>query len=396
MTRDSVIKKIDRLERLRVGSIGDVYATWEKSAEELESVFLTAEILRCFREAGLSSRVWDSGIGVSVFRDNSTRTRFSFSSACDMLGLYVQDLDEGKSQVAHGETVRETAVMVSFLAEAVGIRDDLYLGEGDAYQREFGRALDAAAASGVLHSRPALVNLQSDVDHPTQALSDFLHLARHFGGFRKLAGKKIAVSWAYSPSYGKPLSVPQGVLGLATRFGMDVSLAYPEGYDLLPEVLDVAGKQASASGGSLVRYDSMADAFRGADVVYPKSWAPLSALRERVDLYRKGDRPGLEKLEKKALAQNAEHRDWECGEDLMATTSGGSALYMHCLPADVSGVSCERGEVAASVFDRWREKTYEQASWKPYVIAALILSSRFDKPWKVLKRILDRGRPRRG
>ncbi|HSV56777.1 MAG TPA: hypothetical protein VLH39_06685, partial [Magnetospirillaceae bacterium] len=124
-----------RIETLKNRKLGmyrkDFLLTWEKTSDEIEVVFDAADILRALRQNGLSPRVWDSGIAVSNFRDNSTRTRFSYSSACDLLGLYVQDLDEGKSQIAHGETVRETANMISFMAEAIGIRDDMYIGKGN-------------------------------------------------------------------------------------------------------------------------------------------------------------------------------------------------------------------------------------------------------------------------
>ena len=168
--------------------------------------------------------MFDSGLGISLFRDNSTRTRFSFASACNLLGLEVQDLDEGKSQIAHGETVRETANMISFMADVIGIRDDMHT---------VSEAVQEGYRDGVLEQRPTLVNLQCDIDHPTQCMADMLHIINHFGGVEKLKGKKIAMSWAYSPSYGKPLSVPQGVIGLMTRFGMDVVLAHPEGYEVM-------------------------------------------------------------------------------------------------------------------------------------------------------------------
>jgi len=136
---------LDRLSTKKIAMYNkDFLLTWEKTSDEIEATFLVARILQEMRKANISPRIWHSGIAVSNFRDNSTRTRFSFSSACDLLGLYVQDLDEGKSQIAHGETVRETAVMISFLTEAIGIRDDMYLGEGDRYQREVAQALDEA------------------------------------------------------------------------------------------------------------------------------------------------------------------------------------------------------------------------------------------------------------
>ena len=221
MDRKGIEALINSLASKKTAMAGkDFFLTWEKSEEEIQATFLVADILQAMRKRNISPRIWDSGIAVSNFRDNSTRTRFSFASACDLLGLYVQDLDEGKSQLAHGETVRETATMIGFLTEAIGIRDDIYLGEGDRYQREIAKALDSGVASGVLPSRPTIVNLQSDIDHPTQTMADFLHLSHYYGGLDKLKGKKIAVTWAYSPSYGKPLSVPQGVIGLASRFGM--------------------------------------------------------------------------------------------------------------------------------------------------------------------------------
>lgn len=372
----------------------DFLLTWEKTRPELEATFLTARILRGLREMNVSCRVFDSGLAVSVFRDNSTRTRFSFVSAANLLGLAPQDLDEGKSQIAHGETVRETANMVSFMAEVIGIRDDMFIGKGNAYMREVSKAVREGYREGVLPTRPALVNLQCDIDHPTQAMADMLHLINHFGGVENLKGKKIAMSWAYSPSYGKPLSVPQGVIGLMTRFGMDVTLAHPEGYGLMPETLEVAGRNARASGGSFGVTGSMQEAFKDADVVYPKSWAPFAAMQERTGLYAENDWDGIKALEKRLLAENARHKQWECDEKLMAATRDGAGLYLHCLPADITGVSCEQGEVAASVFDRYRVPLYRQASHKPYVIAAMMLLAKKRNPAQVLESLLEEGRRR--
>jgi knotted carbamoyltransferase YgeW len=222
-------------------------------------------------------------------------------------------------------------------------------------------------------------------------MADMAHCIREFGGVENLRGKKIAMTWAYSPSYGKPLSVPQGVIGLFSRFGMDVSLAYPEGYEVMDGVVDVARRQSAESGGKFSITHDMKEAFAGADIVYPKSWAPFKAMEERTDLYGKGDFDGIKALEKRLLAQNAEHKDWECTEELMAATKGGKALYLHCLPADITGVSCETGEVAATVFDRYRDPLYKQASFKPYVIAAMIFLAKVKDPAAMLKQLEKRG-----
>ena len=291
---------IDRLNKLNFKEMyeNDFFLTWEKTDDEIEAVFTVADALRYMRENNISTRIFESGLGISLFRDNSTRTRFSFASACNLLGLEVQDLDEGKSQIAHGETVRETANMISFMADVIGIRDDMYIGKGNKYMHDVVNAVTEGFRDGVLEQKPTLVNLQCDIDHPTQCMADMLHIIHEFGGTENLKGKKIAMSWAYSPSYGKPLSVPQGVIGLMTRFGMDVVLAHPEGYDVMPEVEEVARKNAAATGGSFTKTNSMAEAFKNADIVYPKSWAPFGAMEKRTDLYGEGDFDGIDKLER--------------------------------------------------------------------------------------------------
>jgi knotted carbamoyltransferase YgeW len=388
-----LIKRLARLDYHDI-YLNDFFLTWDKTEDEILATFTVAEILRGLRHNNISSRLFDSGLAISLFRDQSTRTRFSFASACNLLGLEVQDLDEGKSQVAHGETVRETANMVSFMADVIGIRDDMYIGKGHTYMLEVAQAVKQGFLEGVLEQRPTLVNLQCDIDHPTQSMADMLHLINTFGGVEKLQGRKIAMTWAYSPSYGKPLSVPQGIIGLMTRFGMNVVLAHPKGYEVMPEVEQVAKRNAAKSGGSFLRTDSMAAAFESADIVYPKSWAPFAAMEKRTDLYGKGDSEGIKALEKQLLAQNAKHKAWECTEKLMASTHEGSALYMHCLPADITGVSCAQGEVEASVFDRYRVPMYREASYKPYIIAAMIFLSKVKNPADNLGKLLEAAIPR--
>ncbi|MHC6181495.1 knotted carbamoyltransferase YgeW [Clostridium sp. JNZ X4-2] len=387
---------IQKLGSLDYGKMynNDFFLTWEKTDEELQAVFTAADILREMRKDNISTKIFDSGLGISVFRDNSTRTRFSFASACNLLGLEVQDLDESKSQIAHGETVRETANMISFMAEVIGIRDDMFIGKGNKYMHDVSEAVQQGYEDGVLQQRPSLVNLQCDIDHPTQCMADLLHIIHHFGGVENLKGKKMAMTWAYSPSYGKPLSVPQGIIGLMTRMGMEVSLAHPEGYDLMPQVESVARKNAELSGGKFVKTSSMKEAFENADIVYPKSWASFTAMEKRTNLYGQGKFDEIKILEKELLAENAKHKDWECTEDMMKLTKNGKALYMHCLPADISGVSCKEGEVEASVFDRYRDPLYKQAGYKPYIIAAMILLSKVKSPVNIFDKLLKEKTPR--
>ena len=217
--------------------------------------------------------------------------------------------------------------------------------------------------------------------------------ARH--EVKNLKGKKVAMTWAYSPSYGKPLSVPQGVIGLFTRFGMDVTLAHPEGYDVFPEVEEIARKNCEKYGSKFHKTNSMRDAFKDADIVYPKSWAPFKAMEKRSELYVKGDQKGIDELEKELLAQNATHQDWCSTTELMEKTANGQdTIFMHPLPADISGVSCEHGEVNADVFDMHRVGMYKEASYKPYAIAAMMFLQKVADPAATLKALDERNTAR--
>jgi knotted carbamoyltransferase YgeW len=392
---NAIQNNLELLKQLHIDMYNhDFLLTWERTDDEIKTVLTVAQLMNDLHKAGISFRSFDTGLAISIFRDNSTRTRFSFASAANALGLGLSELDEEKSQIAHGETVRETANMISFLAEIVGIRDDMFLGEGNKYMREFGVAIQEGYEQGILHQRPNIVNLQCDIDHPTQALADLMQLKNTFGSLENLRGKKIAMAWAYSPSYGKPLSVPQGIIGLMSRFGMDVSLAYPEGYGLIPDVVDLAKKQSTQHGGKFEVVNSMEDAFKNADIVYPKSWAPYHVMQRRTVLLNNNDKPGLKELEKECLANNAKFKNWECDEQKMKLTKKGEALYMHCLPADISDVSCPEGEVSKNVFEKYRLATYAEASYKPFVIAAIMFLMRMQNPAEKLQTIVNRNQKR--
>ena len=189
----SLIKHLSKLNYKDMFE-NDFLLTWEKTDDELAAVFAVADILRGMREANVSTRFFDSGLGVSLFRDNSTRTRFSFVSACNLLGLTVQDLDDGKSQIAHGETVRETANMISFMADVIGIRDDMYIGKGNAYMREVSKSVLEGYRDGVLEQRRTLVNTHCDIDHPSQTMADMTHINDTFRGTADAKGEKTTTT----------------------------------------------------------------------------------------------------------------------------------------------------------------------------------------------------------
>jgi ornithine carbamoyltransferase len=261
-----------------------------------------------------------------LFFDNSTRTKSSWAGASVRLGATPMVVAGSSTQVAHGETAEETGAMLGMNAHALGIRHDLILGEGNRFMRGVKDGIERLppqrADDRVV---PCRSNLQCDIDHPTQTLADLCWLRERFPD--GLAGKTVAVSWAYSPSYAKPLSVPQGLITLLTRFGMNVRLAHPRGYELMPQCIDSAAAHAADSGGSFTVVNDMTDAFADADVVYPKSWGPFDLMLER-----RREPQRMKEIEAAALARNLEHKQWICDESLMSRTRGGDALYMHCLP----------------------------------------------------------------
>jgi ornithine carbamoyltransferase len=253
--------------------------------------------------------------------------------------------------------------MLGMNAHAMGIRHDLILGEGNTFICAVKRGIDEyLAATGDSRAVP-IVNLQCDVDHPTQSMADLLWLEDNFGGAGGLAGRKITLSWAYSPSYAKPLSVAQGLVTLLTRFGAEVTLAHPPGYQLTEATIEAATGNAAGGGSFRVVHD-MDEAFRGADVVYPKSWGAYDLMLERVAANAARDKTELAAIEKRALERNAQCSDWICDERRMGLTQ--DALYMHCLPADIGA------EVSHAVMERFKVHVAREAQWKMYVIMALL------------------------
>jgi N-acetylornithine carbamoyltransferase len=228
-------------------------------------------------------------------------------------------------------------IILSSYGHGIAIRHDKVPGEGNAYMRAVAR-----------HSHAPVINLQCDEDHPTQQLADLMTIQETFGT-RALNGMKVCVSWAYAPSYAKPMSVPQGLALLLPRFGADVVIARPPEYRLMPHVMERARELAAQGGGRLTEVEDMDAGFEGAQVVYPKSW-------------------GAEHLfgrEEEALALNARYRDWICDQRRM-TLAAQDAIYMHCLPAD-------RGhEVTDEVIDGPQSVVFQEAENRLHTGKALM------------------------
>lgn len=334
------------------------------SSEQIETLCAVAETFEGFDRARIKTPLFTEELFYALFFDASTRTKSAWAGASSRLGGHPVIVDGSSTQVSHGETAEETGAMLGMNAHAMGIRHDLILGEGNTFMQSAKKGIDDYLVATEDPRKVPIVNLQCDIDHPTQSLADLLWLRERFSG--NLEGRTIAVSWAYSPSYAKPLSVPQGLIMLMTRFGMNVRLAHPEGYTLMPECLEHAKRHAEASGGSFSVTDSMDEAFTGADIVYPKSWGPYDLMLERVAANRTKDNDLMRDIERRALERNAQYTDWICDERRMGLTKNGEALYMHCLPADIGD------EVSPGVMDGARTDVAREANKKVYAIMALL------------------------
>ena len=365
MAHGETMKSLDGYDLDRL--IGrSLLTTQEWSTADLAATRALARTLADLDRRGIRTPLCPQELAWAVFFDQSTRTKSAWAGATARLGMQPVIVDGSSTQVSHGETAAETGAMLGMNAHAMGIRHDLILGEGNTFLRDVKRGIDDYLTATDDSRQVPIVNLQCDVDHPTQALADLLWLEDNVDD---LAGRNITVSWAYSPSYAKPLSVPQGLITLLTRFGANVTLAHPPGYGLTDQSMAAAAGNA-AGGGSFRLVDDMDEAFVGADVVYPKSWGAYDLMLERVGANAAGDTDALATIEQRALERNAEHTDWICDERRMGLTADGDALYLHCLPADIGA------EVSPGVMEQHRVNVAREANWKVYVVMALLAGAK--------------------
>lgn len=269
-----------------------------------------------------------------LFFFSSTRTRTSFEAAMDHLGGNAHDLVSDTLQIAHGDTPKEIGKILSSYGHGIAIRHCDW-GQGNAYIKEVAK-----------YSPVPVFNMQCDIHHPFQAMADLMTIIEKKATVKK---KKIVMSWAYAKSYTKPLSVPQSFLLLLSKFGADVTLAYPKEFALMPEIMKQAKENTGASGGSIEVVHDMEAAFTDADVVYPKSWGPLTLTADP----------------KECTKIAGKYKNWICDEAKMKLAKK-DAIYMHCLPAD-------RGtEVTDAVIDGPQSVVYDQAENRLHVQKAIL------------------------
>jgi ornithine carbamoyltransferase len=337
----------------------DYIETQDLTTAELALLLESAAELKAKFQRGEPTLLLKNQTVFLLFFDKSTRTRNAFEAGATQLGAHAHFLDSNVTQISHGETGKDTGIILGSMGHGIAIRHDLILDEGNRYMREVAAATDVP-----------VINMQCDVDHPTQTLADLMTMREVFGD--DLRGRRIAVSWAYSPSYAKPLSVPQGLITLMTRFGMDVVLAHPPEYRLMDRTMDAARKNAQSAGTRFEVVDNMDAAFENADIVYPKSWGPYDLMLQRRDARSPED---MHRVEEACLSLNARYKQWICDSEKMKRARK-HAIYMHCLPAD-------RGaEVTDEVLDGPQSVVFQEAENRLHTAKAIMAQTMRERPFK--------------
>ncbi len=310
-------------------------STQDWSKEELELLFETAaEMKKDFKEKKRTPILTDKTLYM-LFFFASTRTRTSFETGMTQLGGHGIFLSPDKTQISHGESPKDTAKILSRYGDGIAIRHCTYK-VGNKYINEIAENADVP-----------VINMQCDIYHPCQILADYMTIREKLG--KDTRGLKIGVSWTSAPNYIRPLSVPQSLILLMPRFGLDVTLAYPPEFKLMPEIENQAKKNAEEAGVKFEIANEFDAAFKDADIVIPKSWGPL--------VHTEDEKEGLELIDK--------YPDWVCDERAMSLTKSDS-IYMHPLPAD-------RGkEVSDAVIDGPHSVIYDEAENRLHVQKALM------------------------
>ncbi len=308
----------------------DMITTQEWTRDEIDTLLDVAWDLKRRRATGEDHALLRDKVLAMLFFFSSTRTRISFEAGMAQLGGHAQFIESQTTQINHGDTAKEIGEIVGRYCDGIAIRQCDW-DVGNQYIR------DVAAAS-----RSPVLNMQCDVYHPFQILADLMTIMERFG--RDLRGRTMNVSWAYAASYQKPISVPQSLILLMSRFGMNLRLTHPPEYKLMPDIVQQARDNVRQYGGSLELLDDFDAGFEGADILYPKSWGALLTTSDDEESARIG----------------RQYTDWITDERRMALAQE-HAVYMHCLPAD------RNIEVTNGVLDGPQSIVYDEAENRLHV-----------------------------
>tara|TARA_B100000945_G_C20423558_1_gene619244 strand:- start:836 stop:1834 length:999 start_codon:yes stop_codon:yes gene_type:complete len=319
----------------------DFISDLDFSIEETEYIISLAMELKDKRKSVVKHALLRDKVLAMLFFFSSTRTRGSFEAGMAQLGGHAAFIEPSTTQISHGDTEMELGEIYGRYFDGIAIRHCDW-GEGNGY-------LNRVASSSVA----PVLNMQCDVYHPHQCLADVMTMLELFEG--NLKGKKVAVSWAYAESYLKPISVPQSLILQLPRFGADVVLSHPPGFELMDDIVGEAQSLAKKFNTGFEICDNMKDGCENVDVVYAKSWGPLVTTSDEV----------------KGKVMQDKYKDWIADEKLMETAND-SAVYMHPLPAD------RDVEVSRSILEGDQSVVFQQAENRLHVQKAVMASTMSD------------------
>lgn len=305
------------------------------SKEEVEAVIDLAIDLKKKRASGEPHAVLRDKVLAMLFFFSSTRTRGSFEAGMAQLGGHAAFIDSTTTQIKHGDTAKEIGEIFGRYFDGLAIRQ-VDWGIGNKYISDVAE-----------YSRVPVLNMQCEIYHPFQCLADLLTVIEKKG--RVLKKKKMVVSWAYASSYSKPMSAPQSLILQMPRFGLDITLAHPPEFKLMPDIMQQAKDQAKKFGTAFEVVNDMEAAFKDADVVYPKSWGPMITTTDKEEAKKITD----------------EYKSWICDERKMKLARP-DCIYMHCLPAD------RNVEVTDAVIDGPNSVVYDEAENRMHVQKAVM------------------------
>lgn len=293
-------------------------ADWSK--EDIETVIETAWSMKANFYAGIRPQPLQGKTLAMIFSKPSTRTRVSFETAMTQLGGHALYLGANDLQLGRGETIPDTAQVISRFCDGIMIRtfshDDV--------------------VNLAKYSRVPVINGLTDLVHPVQILADLLTIKEKFG---HMSGLKLAF-------VGDGNNVAHSLMMGGAKVGMEIRVVCAKGYEPDKDIVRAATDAAKVSGGKIVVTNDIDDGAKGIDIVYTDVWTSM----------------GQEKEREQRLTTL---RPYQVNEALMKKT-GKDSLFMHCLPA-------HRGEeVTAEVADGPRSVIFDEAENRLHAQKALL------------------------
>ena len=290
------------------------------SCEEVKKILDVSKDLKAKQKAGIEHKLLAGKTMGMIFSKSSTRTRVSFETGMYQLGGHALFLSSNDIQLGRGESIYDTANVLSRYIDGIMIRT---------YKQS---DVEDLAKYGSI----PIINGLTDLLHPCQALTDIFTTYEHKG---KLEGLKLAY-------IGDGNNMAHSLMYAATKVGMDVSVATPKGYECVQEIVDNAKDDAKLTGSTVDISNDPERAIANADVVYTDTWVSMGQEEEKAERHKIFE--GFT-IDKKLFSKAAD-----------------DAIFMHCLPA-------YRGyEVTEDVIDGPQSVIFDEAENRLHVQKAIM------------------------